>query len=140
MANRRSALVSLTIMLLLALVAVSEVKRQAVLAQLQQLTVRLEQVQLGGEQGARNQELAKKIIAEVRELIEIPSDVEPTVATIVDIEVLRSRNPFYGKAENGDHLLVTRDRAILYSSAKKKILDVVPVQLEAAQAAGGSAS
>lgn len=77
-----------------------------------------------------NPELAEKIVAEVKELIDISDEVNPTVATIVDIEKLQAQNPFYNKAENGDHLIVTPERAILYSSKLKKILDVVPVQLE----------
>ncbi|MBT4119868.1 MAG: hypothetical protein HOE29_03035, partial [Candidatus Peribacter sp.] len=62
--------------------------------------------------------------------MDIPEDIEPTVATIVDVEILKEKNPFYAKAENGDHLIVTPTRAILYSSKTKKIIDVVPVQLE----------
>src|SRR3989344_8306870 len=132
MARSRSFLVTLTIMGLLGLVGVLEVKRQAITAQLQQLTVRMEQVQVD-EQAAKNQELAKQIIAEVRALIDLPEDIEPTVATIIDIDTLRAKNPFYNKAENGDHLIVTPERAVLYSSRRKKIIDVVPVQLEQAK-------
>ena len=132
--SSRNFLVTLTIIGLLGLVGVLEMKRQAVAAQLQQLTVRMEQVTVD-EEAAKNQELANQIIAEVRALIDMPTDIEPTVATIVDIDALRARNPFYNKAENGDHLVVTPDRAILYSSSRKKIIDVVPVQLEQAKAA-----
>lgn len=84
-----------------------------------------------------NKELAEQIVTEIRKLIDIPEDIDPTVATIVDVDVLRESNPFYNKAENGDHLIVTTDRAILYSSEEGKILDVVPVQLEPVE--GGSA-
>ncbi len=137
--SSRSFLVTLTIIGLLGLVGVLEMQRQAVAAQLQQLTVRMEQVTVD-EETAKNQELAKKIIAEVRAIIDIPEDIEPTVATIIDINALRARNPFYNKAENGDHLIVTPDRAILYSSARKKIVDVVPVQLEQAKPAAPAAT
>ena len=128
--GRTGFLAGITIIALIALVATLEMKRQTFQAQMQRLTVHLEQLQLGDS--AKNLELAKKVIEEVRELIDIPEDVEPTVATIVDVELLREKNPFYEKAENGDHLVVTPDRAILYSSAKNKIIDVVPVQLSPA--------
>lgn len=77
---------------------------------------------------------AQRIIEEVRGLITIPEGIEPTVATIVDVEALRARNPFYNSAENGDHLIVTPTRAILYDPDAKQILDVVPVQITPAGA------
>lgn len=87
-----------------------------------------------GNSQEENKRLAQQIITEVRALIDIPEDVEPTVATIVDVDLLREQNPFYEKAENGDHLVVTRERAILYNSREKKIIDVIPVQLEPVEA------
>lgn len=129
----RKALVITIIVGLVALAGVLEIKRQAVTAQLQQLTVQLQQ-QPGNQQ---NQELAGKIITEVRLLIDIPEDVQPTVATIVDVDALREQNSFYDKAENGDHLVVTPTRAILYRPGEKKIIDVVPVQLEQQPPAAG---
>jgi len=98
----------------------------------------MEDGQLGNEE--QNQERAQQIIAEVRKLIDIPEDVEPTVATIVDVNALRAQNPFYEKAENGDHLIVTPERAILFSSKTGKIIDVVPVQLQPAAAAEAEGS
>ena len=63
------------------------------------------------------------------------TDVEPTVATIVNVEELRKNNAFYNKAENGDHLVVTTERAILYDPDEDIILDVIPVQLQPAEPA-----
>jgi len=113
---------------LLALVGVLEVKRQTISAQLTTITNVLEDYQSQGEE--QNKQLAESIVDEVRKLIDIPADIEPTVATIIDIELLREKNPFYAKASNGDHLVVTPDRAILYSSVRGIIIDVAPVQLE----------
>ena len=56
--------------------------------------------------------------------------MQPTVATIVDVESLRKRNSFYNKAKNGDYLIVTNERAILFDAKANVILDMVPVQLE----------
>jgi len=119
---------------LLALVGVLEVKRQTISAQLSTITNVLEDYQSQGEE--QNKELAETIVEEVRKLIDIPADIEPTVATIIDIELLRDKNPFYNKASNGDHLIVTPDRAILYSSVRGIIIDVAPVQLEPVEGAG----
>ena len=120
---------------LLVLVGVLEVKRQTISAQLTNMTNVLEEYQSQGEE--ENKALAETIINDVRKLIDIPEDVEPTVATIIDVDLLKAKNPFYNKASNGDHLIVTPDRAILYSSARKVILDVAPVQLEPVKAEDG---
>ena len=88
------------------------------------------------DDSTKNQETADLILKEIRNLIDIPEDVNPTVATIVDVEILKKKNPFYAKASNGDHLIVTPTRAILYSSVTKRIIDVVPVQLESVAGEG----
>ncbi|MBT3292893.1 hypothetical protein HN512_01030 [Candidatus Peregrinibacteria bacterium] len=113
---------------LLALVFVIDVRRREAEEQLKNLTVRLEQLQTGNSQ--QNQEAARRVVDQVRKLISIPEDVVPTVATIIDVESLREQNPFYNSAENGDHLVVTPERAILFSTEKNIILDVVPVQIQ----------
>lgn len=131
----RKLLSLLFIVALVVLVFTLEMRRREAQAQLEQLTVRLEQLQGGNTQ--QNQEAARRVIDLVKRHIAIPDGVEPTVATIVDVEALRQRNPFYLKAENGDHLVVTTERAILYDPDEDVILDVIPVQL---QPAGGAAS
>ena len=128
MSKTRGFLVTIVVLSLLGLVATQEVKRQAVSAQLQEMTGHLQEMKF--DDSTKNQETADLIIQEVRNLIDIPMDVTPTVATIVDVEMLKQKNPFYEKASNGDHLIVTPTRAILYSSVTKKIIDVVSVQLE----------
>ena len=126
--TKRNSLITVIIVALLLLVGVLEVKRQSISAQLSSKDSALEEVQ--NQNQADNAELAKQIVAEVRELIDIPTDIEPTVATIIDVELLRTKNPFYDKAQNGDHLIVTPNRAILYRASEHKIIDVAPVQLE----------
>lgn len=121
----------LLIILVIALVALAgtlEVKRRVAEQQLQQLTMRLEQLQTGGS--SENRAEAQRVINKVKKLMKINEEVMPTVATIVDVAALRQRNPFYNKAENGDFLVVTPDRAILYNEKKNIILDVVPVQIQ----------
>ncbi len=113
---------------LIALVLVLDLRRRDAEKKLMELSVQVEQQ--GGNQ-AQNQEIAKQVVARVRKLYVIPEGIEPTVATIVDVAQLRSRNAFYNKAKNGDHLIVTNDRAILYDPIADKIIDVVPVQIQA---------
>ncbi len=126
--SRARPLILLAIVGLVVLVVALDVRRRSAEAQLAQLSVQMDQLN-GGNQ-AQNEEAAKKIVEQVRLLIDIPQGIEPTVAAIVDVNVLRERNPFYDKAKNGDYLIVTSDRAILFDAAQNKILDVVPVQLQ----------
>ncbi len=93
-----------------------------------QLSVKNEQLQTGNN--PQNVAKAKEIIEKVRKHMEIPMDPEPTVATIVDVNALKSKNDFYKSAKNGDYLIVTTTRAILYDPDKDMIIDVVPVQLQ----------
>lgn len=130
-ARRVPALVAGLTVALLLLVGTLNARRLAAEAQLAQLSTSIEQL-AGGRQD-ENAKIAQEVIASVSKFYELPTDVNPTVATIVDVEALRTQNPFYSKAENGDVLVITQERAILYSIRKNMILDVVPVQLEAAQ-------
>ena len=134
----RKLLSVLFLVVLVVLVVTLELKRQEAQKQLEQLTMRLEQLQGGNTQ--RSKEEAKRIVERVKRHMAIDTSVEPTVATIVNVEELRKRNPFYNKAKNGDHLVVTVDRAILYDPNKDVIIDVIPVQLQPATAASSAAS
>ncbi len=114
----------------LAVLAFTFYRRSVDLAtELHKLTVMNEQLQTGNT--AEGIAQAKAIIERVRKHIQIPTDVEPTVATIVDVNALKSTNDFYKNAKNGDNLIVTPTRAILYDPDKDMIIDVVPVQLQA---------
>ena len=124
---KAKALFPILLIALVVLAVTLDTQRRKAQTELHNLTVRLEQLQ-GNNQA--NQEKAKTIVQRVKKLIDIDTSVEPTVATIVDVAKLRAQNPFYNKAENGDYLIVTPTRAILYREEDNIILDVVPVQIE----------
>lgn len=73
---------------------------------------------------------AKKIIEKVGKLMLLPSDEQPTIATISDREKLVDQ-PFFARAKNGDKLIVYNNarRAILYDPIANKIIDVAPVNI-----------
>lgn len=120
-----------TMILLIAIAVVAvlfvraERDRREAEAKLQETTQKLEEIKKSSENSGA--EAAKRILEKVRVLIDIPAEPEPTVATITDVEALRKTNDFYKKAENGDNLIITKERAILYDPDKNIILDVVPV-------------
>ena len=125
--NRSRVLKIVLVLAVIFLIFVLDTKRRTAEEQLKKLSVQLEQVNPNAK---ANKELARQVLAKVKRHFALPTDVEPTVATIVDVKALRERNAFYNKAENGDNLIVTSDRAILYDPDKDIILDVVPVQLQ----------
>lgn len=120
-----------TIILLIAIAVVAvlfvraERDRREAEQKLQETTQKLEEIKKSSENSGA--EAAKRILEKVRMLIDVPAEPEPTVATITDVEALRKTNDFYKKAENGDNLIITKERAILYDPDKNIILDVVPV-------------
>ncbi len=122
------ALLPILLIVLVVLVVVLDTQRRSAQRELKNLTVRLEQLQGNNE---ANQEKAQQVVEKVKKLMDIDTSVEPTVATIVDVAKLQEKNPFYNKAQNGDYLIVTPTRAILYREEDNIILDVVPVQIEA---------
>lgn len=119
-------ILGILVIVLLAFVLVLDGRRREAEQRLKQMSVHMEQTQ----DTAQNRELAKQVLAKVRKHFALPEEPEPTVATIVDIEKLRERNVFYRKAENGHHLILTANRAILYDPKKDVIIDVAPVQIQ----------
>lgn len=134
--KKRRPLALIAVVGLVALLLIVDMRRRSVENQLAQLSM---QVQQGDASQSQNQAVAKEVVDKVRKLYDLPAGIEPTVATIVDVDALRKRNVFYDKAKNGDYLVVTADRAILYDAKANMILDVVPVQIQAA-AEGASQS
>lgn len=105
----------------------AEMQRRDAIGRLQETEQELEKIRQSTER--RGTEVAQQVLESVRKLIDVPTDPEPTVATIVDVDALREASPFYNKAENGDHLIITETRAILYDPDRNIILDVVPVRI-----------
>lgn len=83
------------------------------------------------------QELNKKeideVVGKVGKLIVLPTDQQPTVATIQDVTALAKEQPFFSGAENGDKLLLYPDKAIIYSVKYEKLVNVGPVYNQGGQ-------
>ncbi len=114
--DKKTIIFSLIIVILLAMTIINYQKRTAA----ERSTVN----------AAQEQEKAKKIVEQVKKLLFLDDEKNPTVAAIVDIEKLRAQSPFYAHAENGDYVIVTSKKAIIYSPSKNKIIDVVPIELK----------
>ncbi|MCI0542614.1 hypothetical protein L0Y69_02600 [bacterium] len=74
------------------------------------------------------QEEAAQLTAVVGRLMVLPEGEIPTIATVTDPELLKSQE-FFVNAKKGDKVLIYTNakKAILYSTATNKIVNVAPV-------------
>jgi hypothetical protein len=76
------------------------------------------------------QKEAQELIALVSQLIVLPDDEEPVIATVADPSKLADQ-PFFSKAQEGDKVLIynTSKKAILYNPSEHRIVDVAPLNI-----------
>ena len=69
---------------------------------------------------------SQQLVDDIGELVLLPTDEKPTVATVTDVTKL-AKQPFFAKAKNGDKVLVYNKarRAILYRPSIDKVVDMV---------------
>lgn len=74
--------------------------------------------------GDENKELVKR----VGKLMILPSNEEPTVATVTDLSVLKDQ-PFFNRAQIGDKVLIysVAKKAILFNPSENKVVEVAPI-------------
>lgn len=77
------------------------------------------------EQAKKDADETKKLIGE---LYELPDDEEPILATVTDIEKVKSQK-FFANAQNGDRLLIytINKKAILFRPSTNKIIEISQV-------------
>jgi len=70
----------------------------------------------------------QKLKEEVSKLVDLPSDEEPTIASVVDASKLKDQ-PFFAKAENGDRVLMYSNakKAVLYRPSTGKVIEFAPI-------------
>lgn len=89
---------------------------------------------------ANPQQTAQNEIADVLgklgQLMDLPADEQPTVATVSDPEKLQAQ-PFFAKAKKGYKVVIytTAKKAILYDPIANKIIEVAPVNIGSEQQA-----
>lgn len=72
----------------------------------------------------------KKTLERVSRIMVLPTNEEPTLATVTDLSKLKDQ-PFFANAQDGDKVLIYPRslKAILYSPSKDKIIEVSSVNL-----------
>lgn len=67
----------------------------------------------------------KALLAEISTFMDLPKNEDPTVATVINAEELKTR-PFFQKSQNGDRVVVYAQsgKAILYRQTEKRIIEI----------------
>ncbi len=65
---------------------------------------------------------AKAVVEKLKVLMTVPAE-EPLVATITDAIKLKQSEPFYKNAQNGDKVVIWKDKAVIYRMDQNKIVD-----------------
>ena len=78
-----------------------------------------------GQREVQQQEVID-LLDQVKKHMLLPEDEEPTVATVTNIDELKSQQPFFEQANNGDKVIiyVNSHKAIIYSPEKDMIINV----------------
>jgi hypothetical protein len=81
------------------------------------------------------------IVEQVSKLILLPKDEQPTIATVTDLEKLKSQ-PFFAPAQIGDKVLIYTEakKAYLYRPSSNQLIDVGPVLADDQSAQTATAS
>ena len=85
---------------------------------------------LKADPAKESQAEAQKLATQVGKLIVLPTDEQPTVATVTDVEKLKDQ-PFFAKAQNGNKVLIYTQakKAILFDPIANKIIEVAPINI-----------
>lgn len=76
-------------------------------------------------------EEVKALTTKLGELMDLPQDEEPTLATVLEKDKLADQ-PFFAKAENGDKVFIYAKslKAILYRPSINKIIEFAPITMQ----------
>lgn len=79
----------------------------------------------------RAKEEARQVVDRVGQLIILPADESPTVATVTDLEALKDQ-AFFANAQIGDKVLIYANagKAILYRPSENKVIEKAPMHLQ----------
>ena len=71
-----------------------------------------------------------RMLDKIAELIVLPDDEQPTIATVSDPERLKDQ-PFFAKAKKGDKVLIYANagKSILYDPVANKVLEVTSMSV-----------
>ncbi|MBP9822371.1 MAG: hypothetical protein KBC81_02945 [Candidatus Pacebacteria bacterium] len=70
------------------------------------------------------------LVAKLGQLIVLPTNEQPTIATVADPSKLKDQ-PFFASAKTGDRVFIYTNakKAILYDETANKIIEVAPINI-----------
>jgi len=79
---------------------------------------------------AATKEEIRAVTSALSKFMDLPTDEEPTIATVLDKEKVKDQ-PFFAKAENGDKVIIytKSGKAILFRPSTGRIIDIAPINL-----------
>lgn len=82
----------------------------------------------GQTQNSSQSQEASQLKQKIGQYIQLPSDEEPTVATVVDADRVKGQS-FFKDSQNGDKVLLfaKAGKAILYRPGTDKVIEVAPI-------------
>lgn len=77
------------------------------------------------------EEKSKELLDKVGKLIILPTDEEPTIATVTDLKPLQDQ-PFFKNAKLGDKVLIysVSKKAVLYREDQNIVVEVAPINFD----------
>jgi hypothetical protein len=75
------------------------------------------------------------VVDRVNKHMVLPNEV-PKIVTIADVDKIKTEQPFFAQAENGDILLVYSQKVILYSPTLDKVIEVAQIKYGAVSPTG----
>ncbi len=128
--SRKKPILWIVIVAILSLIlAVSIVLLIQSKQEIQSLKTSLDEARESQVLGAQNtdQEVVS-LLNELGQLIVLPTDEQPTVATVTDLTQLAGQ-PFFEQAQIGDKVVIYNNsaKAILYRPSEKKVINIAPI-------------
>lgn len=86
--------------------------------------------QIRNDPETATQKELEALVEEVGDLMNLPKDEQPTLATVTDADSVRDQ-VFFANSENGDRVLIYTEakKAILYRPSIGKIIEIAPVTI-----------
>jgi hypothetical protein len=81
------------------------------------------------------------LVAKLGQLIALPTNEQPTIATVADPSKLKDQ-PFFANAKTGDRVFIYTNakKAILYDEVANKIIEVAPINIGNNTGSSGTSS
>lgn len=81
-----------------------------------------------GQLEQKNSTETKEVLDSLGRILLLPTDKQPTVAKVEDVDKLKKSNEtFYKDVTKGDYLVLYTDRAIIYRKTENKIINIAPI-------------